>query len=169
MSLERRKTVLFPAFLSLAVVTLGQSGNSGEQARIQRIEAQTFELQLTASEAPTQLSLAKLMELYRVPAVSIAVIQNYKIIWAKAYGVTDAGSKTPATTKTLFQAGSISKPVAATGALYLVEQGKLKLDEDVNLELKSWKLPENQFTKTEKVTLRRLLSHTGGLTTFTRW
>ena len=68
------------------------------------------------------------------------------------------------TTRTLFQAGSISKPVAAAGALALVEQGKLALDEDVNQKLKTWKVPDNEFTKTEKVTLRRLMSHTAGLT-----
>ena len=68
------------------------------------------------------------------------------------------------TSRTLFQAGSISKPVAAAGALALVEQGKLALDEDVNQKLKTWKVPDNGFTKTEKVTLRRLMSHTAGLT-----
>ncbi len=73
-------------------------------------------------------------------------------------------SSTPVTTKTLFQAGSISKPVAATGALSLVEQGKLSLDDDVNKKLTTWKVPENEFTQTEKVTLRRLMSHTAGLT-----
>ena len=78
--------------------------------------------------------------------------------------MTDAGSNKPVTTRTLFQAGSISKPVAATGTLYLVEKGKLSLDEDVNQELKTWKVPENEFTKTQKVTLRRLMSHTAGLT-----
>jgi CubicO group peptidase (beta-lactamase class C family) len=110
------------------------------------------------------MNLQKLMELYNVPGLSIAVIDDYKIIWTKAYGVTDVGSDKPVTTKTLFQAGSISKPVAATGALFLVEKGKLSLDEDVNLKLKTWKLPENEFTKTQKVTLRRLMSHTAGLT-----
>jgi CubicO group peptidase (beta-lactamase class C family) len=64
----------------------------------------------------------------------------------------------------LFQAGSISKPVAALGALKLVEKGKLKLDENVNDELVSWKLPENEFTTDQKLTLRRLLSHSAGLT-----
>ena len=78
--------------------------------------------------------------------------------------MTDAGSNTPVTVRTLFQAGSISKPVAATGALSLVEAGKLSLDQDVNQTLKTWKVPENEFTKTEKVTLRRLMSHTAGLT-----
>jgi CubicO group peptidase (beta-lactamase class C family) len=64
----------------------------------------------------------------------------------------------------LFQAGSISKPVAALGALRLVEDGRLSLDDDVNRRLKGWKLPENDFTKDEKVTLRRILSHSAGLT-----
>ena len=95
------------------------------------------------------------MKTYNVPGLSIAVIENYKIVDAKAYGVIAPRSTTPVTTRTLFQAGSISKPVAATGALYLVERGKLALDENVNDKLKTWKVPENEFTKTEKVTLRR--------------
>jgi len=72
------------------------------------------------------------------------------------------GGSTPVTTKTLFQAGSISKPVAATGMLALVQQGKLSLDEDVNVKLKTWRVPENEFTKEQKVTLRRLASHSAG-------
>ena len=122
------------------------------------------ELPGTQGAAPTRLNLAELMKAYNVPGLSIAVIENYKIVDAKAFGVISPGSSDPVTTKTLFQAGSISKPVAATAALYLVEHGKLSLDEDVNNKLKTWKLPENEFTKTEKVTLRRLMSHTGGLT-----
>jgi CubicO group peptidase (beta-lactamase class C family) len=98
----------------------------------------------------------------QINGLSIAVIQNGKID-ARAYGVIATGGAA-VTTTTLFQAGSISKPVAALGALRLVEQGRLSLDEDVNAKLKSWKVPENEFTKTEKVTLRRLLSHSAGLT-----
>jgi CubicO group peptidase (beta-lactamase class C family) len=135
-----------------------------QQARIQKLEDTAVDVVLGPNEPPLQLSLPKLMELYKIPALSIAVIDDYQIVWAKAYGVTDAGSNKPVTTTTLFQAGSISKPVAATGALYLVEKGKLSLDEDVNQELKTWKVPENEFTKTQKVTLRRLMSHTAGLT-----
>lgn len=111
-----------------------------------------------------QLDLSQLMEAFKVPGLSVAVIDDYKIAWAKTYGATEIGGKTPVTTKTLFQAGSISKPVAATGALYLVEHGKLSLDEDVNKKLASWKVPDNEFTKDQKVTLRRLMSHSAGLT-----
>ena len=104
------------------------------------------------------------MKAYNVPGLSVAVIDNYRIVWAKGFGTIGPGSSAPMKTSTLFQAGSISKPVAAAGALVLVEAGKLSLDEDVNRKLKTWKIPENEFTKTEKVTLRRLMSHTGGLT-----
>lgn len=104
------------------------------------------------------------MKAMDVHGVSIAVVRDYKIEWAKGYGLADVETKRPVTTDTLFLAGSISKPVAAAGALALVEQGKLKLDDDVNGYLKSWKVPENEFTREQKVTLRRLLSHTAGLT-----
>jgi len=131
---------------------------------LQRVEQIAFEMPGKPGEAPVRMSLAELMKTFNVPGLSVAVIENYKITDVKAYGVIAPGSSTPVTTKTLFQAGSISKPVAATGALALVEQGKLSLDEDVNKKLTSWKVPENDLTKTEKVTLRRIMSHTAGLT-----
>lgn len=99
-----------------------------------------------------------------IPGLSLAVIQDGKILKAQAYGFIDKEGKVPVSTNTLFQAGSVSKSVAAMGALYLVEKGKLSLDEDVNVKLKSWKVPDNEFTKEKKVTLRGLLSHTTGLT-----
>ena len=102
------------------------------------------------------------MKPYKVPALSVAVIDNFKIDWAKGYGVTDAGGTNPVTTRTLFQAGSISKPVASAAALRLVQEGKLSLDDDVNRRLLSWKVPDSEFTKQQKVTLRRLLSHSSG-------
>ncbi|HEX5073412.1 MAG TPA: serine hydrolase domain-containing protein [Gemmatimonadaceae bacterium] len=99
-----------------------------------------------------------------IRGLSLAIIKDGKIAIARAYGVVDDSSKAPVTTSTLFQAGSISKPVSALGALHLVETGTLSLDADVNTKLTSWKVPDNQFTSTEKVTLRRLLSHNAGLT-----
>ncbi|MGB2635678.1 MAG: serine hydrolase [Candidatus Acidiferrum sp.] len=160
----RKTLLLIASVLCIASQAWSQSKPADQQAHIQKLEDTAVDVTLSPNEPPLQLSLQKLMELYKIPAFSIAVIDNYQIVWAKAYGVTDAGSNKPITTKTLFQAGSISKPVAATGALYLVEKGKLSLDEDVNQELKTWKVPENEFTKTQRVTLRRLMSHTAGLT-----
>lgn len=86
-----------------------------------------------------------MIEKFKVPGLSIAVIDNFQVIWAKGYGVIEADSKARVTPKTLFQAGSISKPVAATAALYMVEQGKLALDENVNDKLKTWKVPDDEF------------------------
>jgi len=101
---------------------------------------------------------------YGVPGLSIAVIKDSKIEWVKSYGVMDQEGKAPVTKQTLFQAGSISKPVAAYGALRLVSAGRIKLDENINTYLKSWQLPDNKFTKEKKVTLKHLLSHSGGIT-----
>lgn len=116
------------------------------------------------NQPPLEITLKQLMDIYKLPGLSVAVIDNYKIVWAKGFGVTEIGGSKPVTTKTLFQAGSISKTVAATGAMWLVENGKLSLDENVNAKLKSWQVPENEFTKDQKVTLRRLVSHSAGLT-----
>jgi len=104
------------------------------------------------------------MARWKVPGVSVAVIDNGKIVWSRAYGVISADGKAPVTTATRFQAASISKPVAATAALSLVQQGVLALDTDINSTLKSWKLPASAFTADQPVTLRALLSHTGGTT-----
>jgi CubicO group peptidase (beta-lactamase class C family) len=143
----------------------GSASVSGAQeARVQRIEALVLDLSMGEKEPPLRLNLVQLMQAYNVPGLSLAVIDHYKIAWAKGYGVIGTGSTAPVGTGTLFQAGSISKPVAATAALALVEKGRLSLDEDVNQKLKTWKVPENEFTKEQKVTLRRLMSHTAGLT-----
>jgi CubicO group peptidase (beta-lactamase class C family) len=104
------------------------------------------------------IDVPELLQKYKVPGASVAVVSNGKVEWARGYGVAAEGG--PAVTvDTLFQAASISKPVAAMAAMRLVEKGKLALDEDVNLKLRSWKVPGS-----ETVTLRRLLSHTAGLT-----
>ncbi len=156
--------------LSLIISAIAQSKsgparkNADLAARIARVEAGIPPIPISGTEPPEQLNLVKLMQLYKCPGLSVAVIDNFKIAWAKGYGVIEAGSNTPVTLHTLFQAGSISKPVAATGTLSLVEHGKLSLDENVNLKLKSWRVPDNEFTKDPKVTLRRILSHSAGLT-----
>ena len=131
--------------------------------RIQRVENGLLPATIIKGQ-PATMKLADRMAHYKTLGVSVAVINNGAIEWAKAYGVVEVGGTQAVTTETMFQAASISKPVAAMGALRLVEQGKLSLDEDVNLKLKSWKTPENEFTKEQKVTLRRLVSHSAGLT-----
>lgn len=123
-----------------------------------------FALTAFAAEPLQKFNFAGRMEHYHVPGVSVAIIDGGKIVWARGFGVREAGGSARVTPETIFQAASISKFVAASGMLHLVETGKLNLDEDVNLKLKSWKVPENEFTREQKVTLRRLVSHSAGLT-----
>lgn len=99
----------------------------------------------------------------KVPGASVTVVRNGEIEWTGTYGWADFNQKIPVETTTLFQAASISKPITGIGVLKLVEEGKLDLDTDVNTYLTSWKVPENEFTQEEKVTLRRLLTHTAGI------
>jgi CubicO group peptidase (beta-lactamase class C family) len=110
------------------------------------------------------MNILERMKYYHVPGVSVAVIDNGVIDWANGYGIKEASGNDPVTPETLFQAASIGKPVTALGTLQLVEQGILDLDSPVNDKLVSWKVPENEFSVKEKVTLRRLLSHSAGLT-----
>lgn len=102
------------------------------------------------------------MAALHVPGVSVAVVEGAKVTWARGYGQTGDGAAV--TPDTLFQAASLSKPVAAMVALRLVELGMLSLDEDVNIKLKTWNVPASPAAGGEAVTLRRLLSHTAGLT-----
>jgi CubicO group peptidase (beta-lactamase class C family) len=98
-----------------------------------------------------------------IPGIALAVIQGSRVIRQQSYGLADEEKNVPVTSSTLFQAASVSKPVAALGALHLVEQGKLSLDENVNAKLRRWRIPENRFTKKHPVTLRLILSHSAGL------
>ena len=102
------------------------------------------------------------MQAHGIPAVSLAIIQDRHLLWVRAYGTTAAGEGTAITSETLFQAASISKVPTAACALMLVQKGVLTLDDNVNNWLKDWKVPENEFTRNEKVTVRRILSHTAG-------
>jgi CubicO group peptidase (beta-lactamase class C family) len=109
-------------------------------------------------------SLGERMRHHRVEAVSVALIRDYRVVWETAVGLADREEGRKATAETLFQAGSISKPVAAAALLRQAEKGTFRLDADVNDSLKSWKLPANELSTHEKVTLERILSHGAGLT-----
>lgn len=104
------------------------------------------------------------MKHFNVPGVSIAFMDEGEIKWAKGYGYSDMENQREVDENTLFQAASISKPVAALAALRMVEDGKIDLDQDVNKYLKGWQVENNEFTAEEKVTLRHILSHSAGLT-----
>lgn len=152
--------------LCLAVALLASTSAHAQTLEVeQRIQAVTSGLRpaVVIKGQKATRSLADEMKALHVPGVSIAVIRGGKLDWARGFGVTREGGAA-ITAETMFQAGSVSKPVAAVATLRLVQEGKLALDADVNATLKSWKLPASPFTAAMPVTLRALLSHTAGTT-----
>ena len=147
--------------LAQLVVSVPLLAQPADPARLERLLRPTVRV---AGQADTAFELLDRMRYWHVPGLSLAVIDNWKVVFARGYGVSEFGGASPVDTSTLFQAGSISKPVFTSGVMRLVAEGKLSLDEDVNRRLTSWQVPASRFTEVEKVTLRRLLSHTAGLT-----
>lgn len=109
------------------------------------------------------LTISELMDEFGVPGVSLAVIRDFQIHWTKGYGVSDVETGEIVDTETMFQAASISKPVAAMGVLQAVQNGLFSLDDDINDILESWTLEDEEFTQSRPVTPRTLTSHTSGL------
>ncbi len=131
-------------------------------ARIERVESQMLPAVRVAGDERPSETIWEIMQRYGVPAVSVAVIDDGELEWAKGYGDLEQGGA-EVDTSTLFLAGHLSQGLAAVGALRLVASGHIDLGEDVNSRLASWQVPENEFTTVEKVTLRRIMSHSSGL------
>jgi CubicO group peptidase (beta-lactamase class C family) len=119
---------------------------------------------IVKGEPVPTMNILDRMAFHKVPGVSIAVVDNGELQWAKGYGQANTELGTEVRENTLFQAGSISKPVAALAVLKLLEEGRVDLDEDVNNYLQDWKIPDNPYTAEKKVTLRLLLTHSAGMT-----
>src|SRR6266404_7275547 len=140
-----------------------QSEDEGSAPRIARIENGLLPAVVIKGQSARAMKLSERMQFYKVPGLSVAFFDHGKIIWTRAYGLADMATKKPVTSETLFQAASISKPESALAALHLVEEGKLSLEGNVNDKLRTWKVPDNQFTAQQKVTVRRILSHSAGI------
>ena len=142
-------------FLTLSLFSVAAHGQDYQT----RIEQGLADPDIDVSE----LSIDELLERFNVPGVSIAVIRDFDIHWAKGYGIADVESGAAVNTETLFQAASISKPVNAMALLKAAEEGRFSIDEDVNKLLSSWQIPESEHTESAFVTPRMLASHTSGL------
>lgn len=151
----------------LSIFILFACSSSSEEPdlseRIKRIE-NNLQTQLQIEGEEKRYNIEERLKELGIPGVSIALVIDGKLEWAKGYGMADSAENRKIDTKTMFLAGSISKPVAALRAHQLQEQGVLDIDKNVNDYLTSWKVPDNAFTVNEKVTTRRILNHTAGLT-----
>jgi CubicO group peptidase (beta-lactamase class C family) len=141
--------------------TIAIGGHGDSVAPIEHIEKNLVPVHyLTGSTY--KKSIQQIMKADRIAGVSIAFVDNGKIAWQRTYGYSQLEDSTAVTPHTVFNGASLSKPVTAMAALRLVELGTLNLNENVNNYLEGWKVPENEFTAQEKVTLKRLMGHTAG-------
>lgn len=175
MTVSTKRGSVLGAFLCLIVWTIpaptavGQNiPASDAQRHIEQVEACLPDPVVVKDDPSPCPSLSERMAELHVPGVSIAVVHNGVIEWAQGFGMQEMGSK-PIDADTLFQAGSISKPISAMAALHFVQEGKLSLDSDVNAMLSSWKIPANSAIPGATVTLRELLSHTAGISVHGFW
>jgi CubicO group peptidase (beta-lactamase class C family) len=154
--------VLAASVLLSTLVALGAGAPAFAQessAAIARIEGR----QSPSRQGLDSFTLQEVMQKYRVPGVSVAVIKDFELHWAKGYGVADVEGALPVEPRTLFQAASISKAATAMAVLKAAQDGRLSLDTDINTILKSWQVPPVGFTTgMVRVTPRALLSHTSG-------
>jgi len=144
----------------LGLAALGFAASAAAQDAAKMIAA--VEGPRVAKEGEQARTLAEVMTQSHVPGLSVAVIRDYRIDWARSWGVADVETKTPATNETLYQAASISKPVSAMASLKAIQDGKFGLHQDINTILKSWKLAGSPFGGGEPVTPYTLMSHTSG-------
>jgi len=160
----KRIILLTIAFSAMLIVVSGQQQKYPAEvsSRINKVENSLAPWVNTGTA--DAWNILDRMKKYGINGVSIAVIHDYKIEWAKGYGMADISENRPVTEQTLFQAASISKSLNSIGVLKLAEKGLINCDSDINLYLKSWKFPYDEKSKGKKVTVKELLSHTGGVT-----
>ncbi len=149
---------------SIILLSTCRPNVSSPSSRRKRVETGLLRIMSIKGIQAESFTLEERMAHFRIPGCSIAVINSNRIEWARGYGYKENGREEPVTSETLFQAASISKPVAAAAALHFVETGDFDLDANVNASLQSWRLPENRHTADSPVCLRGLLSHRAGIT-----
>lgn len=154
---------LVPLLLIFLAFGCAQDPAAARASHIARIERHLIAPDYARPVPPDQASIEDRLARWHVPGLSIAVINDGKVEWAKGYGVADLATGKAVDEHTLFHGASLSKPVNAIAVLKFVQDGKLDLDGDINAQLKGWKLPASDFTKEKPITLRRLLSHTAGM------
>jgi CubicO group peptidase (beta-lactamase class C family) len=160
MPLQSARSTLRMLIVLLAALTALRAAPASEDAAALMRQVETT--QPGQQGEADRYTLEQLMRRLRVPGVSIAVVRDFEVHWAKGYGVADVETRRPVTPETLFQAASISKPVTALAVMRLAQEGRLSIDADVNTLLRSWRVPPAPGARPHPVTVRALLSHTSG-------
>jgi CubicO group peptidase (beta-lactamase class C family) len=160
MPLQSARSTLRMLIVLLAALTALRAAPASEDAAALMRQVETT--QPGQQGEADRYTLEQLMRRLRVPGVSIAVVRDFEVHWAKGYGVADVETRRPVTPETLFQAASISKPVTALAVMRLAQEGRLSIDADVNTLLRSWRVPPAPDARPHPVTVRALLSHTSG-------
>jgi CubicO group peptidase (beta-lactamase class C family) len=159
----RKARLWMTVYLLLNTLLIGELQSQSIASQIAQVE-NNLAGRLILNDKPYKLQ--DRMRHYHVKGLSIAVINNYQMVWAKGYGWANEKEQRPVTTNTLFKPGSISKTLNALGVLKLVQEKQLSLDKDINEYLTSWKFPYDSLSKGKKINLAHLLSHTGGLSVY---
>src|SRR6266511_4352765 len=113
----------------------------------------------TAAVATLEKWLAREVEAKHLPALSIALVEDQTIVWARGFGFQDAAKMRPATAETVYRVGSVSKPITALVLMMLVEMGLIDLDAPVTRYLPDFR-PHNPFGK--DITLRQIRAQPSG-------
>lgn len=159
------KFILLVPFICLTLFACGQKKDLSDtvEERIKQVE-KNVPLGVYEIVGNPKQSIWERMKFYNVQGISIAVINDYKVEWAKGYGWADTIEQRPVTPETFFQIGSISKSLNAMGILKLAQDNKIDINADINNYLTSWKFPYDDNSKSKKITTAQLLSHSAGLT-----
>lgn len=161
----RVRHLLRRCLLQSAVILVACDGPTVDAEAVAQIIASMRASGAGPGVAPSdEFTLESRMAHWSVPGVSIAVVDSGRIIWSRGFGVKEVGTNDSVMPTTVFQAASLSKPLAATAMLRMVDQGHLDLDLPVYHYLRSWAVPQGRQTTEHPVTLRFIASHSAGFT-----
>lgn len=152
--------------LSLLLPVAAQTAGAGSQAGRPDGRTQSTELAKDPGVASAIKLFESLTEAHManraLPGMSIGIVFDQQLVWARGFGYADLGKRVPATPSTVYRVGSITKPFTATAVMQLRDQGKLQLDDPV-VKYLPWFKVKSRFPEGPAITVRQLLSHSSGL------
>ena len=154
---------LFTIAAAALLCTGCETAGSLTEKRIKAVENGLLEAVSIKGLKTHTKSLSEQMQYYRVPGVSIAVLDDYGLSWSRGYGNKQRGVVDPVSPDTLFQAGTLSQVLTAAGVLQGAEKGLFDLDGDITGYLKDWSPGTQSGARSGRVTPMGLLLHTAGI------